>query len=500
MPRRSSLVAVVNSIEAPARPADFVKVEKNLNTLGFFSPAKSRAKVRPTEKVIHFRKEVHTGKTVEAQATILPSAKYGLPTTADLDKYLAFQKLVGEIRLRDGQVSNPVGFTSTQMLSVLGIKDAGNNYQDIHDWLQRMTLTGINSKGVVYFSRRKAWVSDTFHVFDRVIALGAQMPDGSVADRNYVWLSDWQLENVNSNYVLPIDFDTYRQLRNHIAKVLVPLLQLWLYASRSEGRFEKKYGDLCEILNITRHQPLSLIRRQLEPSLAELQRHEYLAEFRIESTADGRDYKLVATHGAKFYRDQRIRAVLPSTEPPRQRTEEESELLAELINRGVVESQARRLLRSIPVDRPVLEQLEYADHLIERGRGAIANPPGFYLYILRQNIRPPAGFESARERRRKAAASSLPGDGSALSRRQELDYEQHCRAQVARHLEAMPAAEREARLAEQLAELRRKWRRLPPATLREMAEATLLRSLRETLPLPTWEQFVQRGPQASLFD
>src|ERR1039457_4926638 len=78
-------------------------------------------------------------------------------------------------RNRVGEITNPVGFTSTHLLTVLGIKDAGNNYQDIHDWLQRMTLTGINSKGMVY------------------------IPDGAVADQT------WQLENINSNYLLPID-------------------------------------------------------------------------------------------------------------------------------------------------------------------------------------------------------------------------------------------------------------------------------------------------------
>ena len=54
--------------------------------------------------------------------------------------------------------------------------------------------------------------------------MGSELPDGRSADRNYVWLSDWQLENINNNYLLPIDFDTYRRLKNHIAKALVPLL------------------------------------------------------------------------------------------------------------------------------------------------------------------------------------------------------------------------------------------------------------------------------------
>ena len=168
-----------------------------------------------------------------------------MPTTADLDKYLAFQKILNDIRVREGQVSNPIGFSSTQMLNVLGVKTAGNNYQEVYEWLQRMTLTGISSKGVIYLARRKAWATDTFHVFDRVVAFGMEMPDGSTAERNYVWLSDWQIENINNNYLMPIDFDTYRKLRNHIAKALVPLLQVWLYASRNEGHFEKRYQDLC---------------------------------------------------------------------------------------------------------------------------------------------------------------------------------------------------------------------------------------------------------------
>jgi hypothetical protein len=109
-----------------------------------------------------------------------------------------------------------------------------------------MTLTGICSEGIVYFAGRKVWVSDTFHVFDRFVSVGNPLPDGSLADKHYVWLSDWQLENINNNHLLPFDFEAYKQLRNHIAKILVPLLQMWLFASRESGCFEKRYGDLCQ--------------------------------------------------------------------------------------------------------------------------------------------------------------------------------------------------------------------------------------------------------------
>ena len=102
-----------------------------------------------------------------------------------------------------------------------------------------------------------------------------QMPDGTTANRNYIWLSDWQLENINHNYLLPVDLETYRQLQNHIA---VPLLQVWLYATVHAGIFEKRYHDLCQILNITKYKHPSKIKEKLGAhSLAEIVRYAYRA-------------------------------------------------------------------------------------------------------------------------------------------------------------------------------------------------------------------------------
>ncbi len=471
------------------------EVEKNLNTLGFFSPAKSRCSVIKIEKTVRFRREVN-GRVVDAQATILPSAKYGLPTTADLDKYLAFQKIIADIRQREGQVSNPVGFTSSRMLTVLGIKDAGNNYQDVHDWLQRMTLTGISSKGVVYLAKRKAWAADTFHVFDRVVALGMQLPDGTVADRNYVWLSDWQLENINGNYLLPVDFDAYRKLRNHIAKVLVPLLQLWLYASRAEGRFEKKYGDLCEILNITCHKHISLIKRQLDPSLSELEHHGYLASYSIEPTADGREYKMVAVHGHKFYRDQKIRAGLPAATLS---IDAEPNLLQALTSRGIVENQAKRLLKAIPPDQPVLDQIEYADYLIAQANRSIANPPGFYVYVLREDVRPPAHFETATKRREREHEDQAKAHQQLQHLTLQQEYEQYCENEVYARAAAIPRTEFDALLDKEIKQLKTQWDKLPPHTLQEMADAKIRRHIRSEIPLLSFENFINRDKQSTLF-
>ena len=125
---------------------DIVRDEKNLNTFGFFTPLHKRTeKIREKRVTILVRE--HEGQRAEAYATILPSAKLGLPTTADQDKFYAFQKLLDHTRRRNGSISNPVAFTSAELLKLLKRKKSGQSYREISDWLERMTLTGIRSKG-----------------------------------------------------------------------------------------------------------------------------------------------------------------------------------------------------------------------------------------------------------------------------------------------------------------------------------------------------------------
>ena len=52
---------------------DFVRVEKNLSTMGFFTPSKSRSQGELREKVIRFRRDVG-GKTIDRKSTRLNSS------------------------------------------------------------------------------------------------------------------------------------------------------------------------------------------------------------------------------------------------------------------------------------------------------------------------------------------------------------------------------------------------------------------------------------------
>jgi Replication initiator protein A len=168
---------VINQVISAANDRrEIVRIEKNLNTFGFFTPSHKRLSSLD-EKIVRIFVRENGGQRVEAKATILPSAKLGLPITADQDKYYAFQRIMEEDLREKGQITNPVCFTSARMLKQLGLKRSGKNYREIADWLERMTLTGIRSEGAVYFAGRKKYGRDTFTVFTRSVTVGQEMPD-----------------------------------------------------------------------------------------------------------------------------------------------------------------------------------------------------------------------------------------------------------------------------------------------------------------------------------
>jgi hypothetical protein len=492
----------------------FISLEKNLASLGFFTPSTKRIQ-GAKKKTVRFTRETE-GKRIQLRATILPSAEYGLPITADQDKYLALQKIVTDIRQREGMVTNPVGFTSAELLRILGLRvRAGKNYDDIVDWAKRMTLTGICSEGMVYFAGRKTWATDTFHVFERFVSCGKELPDGRMADKNYVWLSEWQLENINSNYLLPIDFDRYRQLRNHIAKALVPLLQIWLYATRERGCFEKRYDDLCQVLNIRQYPHLSTIKEKLKPSIQELIKHGYLSNWQIQLTRDGTGYKICFYHGAKFRRDYQEEAQTTrllswraqnalgvQQHSPPSLPDADVELLSELTRRGISEKTARELLGNLVGGQQVIDQLEWADFQIQQAPiGKFYNPSGFYIRIVRENIMPPQSFETSRKRELREDAHGTWQKEQEEKAALRLAYgaylekalEQYIRKNYSKEFYISSVRSKLARLLSQDQRLKQMW---DDETLYRIAEKRLRQGIAVGVSSMTFQEFCeQRRPQ-----
>src|SRR5215472_17589419 len=88
----------------PPQP-NFIEVEKNIIALGFFTPSSSRI-LTDKKKTISTVRYIN-GEKLETLAAILPSAYYGLPVTADQDKYFALQKIIQNYRRKTGTIPDP---------------------------------------------------------------------------------------------------------------------------------------------------------------------------------------------------------------------------------------------------------------------------------------------------------------------------------------------------------------------------------------------------------
>jgi hypothetical protein len=459
----------------PTAPiSTFTKVDNNLTGIGFFtaSSKRSRKAIEKTTVVID--------QGVEHRISILPSAKYGLPITQDQDFWLALMKLVSDQVQREGKLTNPFTFTTAELQHILGQSDAGKNYKAVQEWLSVMKFTGI--EGGAYNIAKKKWLIDRISAVDRAATAGEQLPDGTIADKNHIWFSQWQLDNINSGNLIAVELGTYTQLENNISRNLVPHLQEWLYASQRDGRFEKQYDDVCQLLGIRAYKYRSDIERKFGPSLEELTTHGYISKWAIEPMADRKHYKLVLWHGRKYHGDRQARLskkpkveILPAGESapaprPRQRrlnlsppptTPEPQQppviidynVVAELEKRGVGGTDARKLLATLPSGQPILDQLEYGDLQIEQSRGKITNPPGFYISLLQRNVPVPATFETSRARNTREKAEKEQQQAFADRQSAAIAQEEAERQKLDAQIAALPEQARLALLAQAKAEL-----------------------------------------------
>lgn len=411
--------AAENKEQALTEP-EFVRMEKNIAAFGFFTPTSKRSKDTPP-KVIQFS-QIIDGNRAEAKVTIAGNTLYGMPTTADQDKYLAFQKILERIKRENGKIANPISFTSAELLQLLGHTDGGSNFKDVEEWCDVMASTYIKSEGAMWIAGKKKFASDSFVIFQRVRRTGQELDDGTVADRNYIWLSDWYLENINAYYLLPIDFDSYKQLKNNIAKALIPLLQIWLYASREQGVFEKRYDELCQILNITQYSYPSKIKEKLAPSFNELVQQDYLSGWEVAETADETGYKIIFWHGGKFYQDQtkrlskanraRLTAAEKTNGNKAKREYQPPPASREVFDRlrkefDVAEAKVIELVQKFPIEK-IKAQVESFPYR----RETVKNMSGFIIRAIENDFSLPEGYvdllkKKEREKAEKARQTAI---------------------------------------------------------------------------------------------
>jgi hypothetical protein len=485
---------------------DFIRFEKNLLQIGFFGAHDTRHHNQSTRRI---EQTVNRdGQKIRVAAEFRASQEFGLPSTSDRDKYIAFMRIAMEEKNRRGLIANPIRFTGYRMLKELGLSYSGENYEDINRWGQRMADTTITSEQVIYLAAKKRYANKTVHVFRSFTRAGqSNLNDTGKADSFEVMLEDWLLENLNQSYVVPEDFNAYRKLKRPTAKGIFGYLHLWFHASHGR-QIEKDYGELCVLLNIPGYRHVSKIKDTMGRSLDELIEVGYLSGWDIRAMSTKNGYKLILLPGDELLHvlavSQRKQLAGPADSEHAADAGAQAAMQA-LSERGISPAKGASLVRRCNPELS-LDQIEYAEYVISRDRkGKIDNPAGFIIYTIENQLPVPTSFVTSRRLRQQEEASRRRQDDEIMRLAVHSEYDEWREQMIDQEITARyPDAELKKELKEIVSQRVRRDDRLAQMTPDQQGDIALqfLRmDVGEELDLPAFEQWLnRRQKQLDLFN
>jgi len=424
---------------------------------------------------------------VELHWSVSHSAKYGPP------RQLAYKLDTLVVNRRIDEVGRPV----PRILKLGSLRDIarelslGGDTNQIRRALRQNAFTGITAK-LRYRSSlgQERRIEADFTRYGVVFA-GEKLPDGSSADGVYLILNEPYLEVLNHAPVRPLNYEYLKEL-TPAAQRFYEIVSYRIYAAlkHNHGAAKLPYSDFCTYSALQRYDDYDHFKKQMYKIHRPHLKSGYLERVLYEDTrdTDGRtDWIMIYHPGPKARQEfdayhSRGTALAAAAAPVA-----EHSLLKELTSRGITPGQARKLLAAAGERQPVLAQLRWGDVLIARGRGRIENPPGFYAYLIKEDILPPAEVREPVQRTLSETLEPVPEE------RNEAAYEEHCRQIAIQWLRGRYSTDEYNRVLEEKA---REVRRQYPAAqfwseqqLAEVAEGLLRGEALKHAEVPTFAQF-----------
>src|SRR4051794_11495300 len=209
---------------------EIVKAEANLLRLPLFALHTKRLK---TLDGIECRgRTTRDGQTHQFTFRATRNTATLYPGPPARSAHLAFLSLVTEHGLPH---ENPITWRWRDLCRRMGVVYGGQMVLHLKDAITSTAALFISSESALY-SKAEGKLLQTqqepLHLYDRVVFVGGPLPDGQTADTNYLWLSDWYLQNLNALFTAPLDYALWRHLdeRSPIASRLYEFLLLNFYS------------------------------------------------------------------------------------------------------------------------------------------------------------------------------------------------------------------------------------------------------------------------------
>lgn len=341
------------------------------------------------------------GKKVELLWQVTANAEYGYPTPFDHKVARAVDALINESIQKNGYpLQNPIPFSIYRLARLTDHRsDSATLYARIRESIERIIATTIKSEGSFFLKDEKRWLGKVFHIYESAIFMGREMPDGSIADSNYLWLGREYLRNINAQYTRPLDYTYLTGLRSELASRLYELLSGKFYGlPQKEECLRISYSNLCQTLPITEQRYYSKAREKLDPAHEELIKTGYLSRVIYQR------YKRRKSFNIKYYLGERARREKNGYFPKGSTQEEQlllplvdnvaeagnglSPLAQELCQMGLSKSAAMEFAQ-IHSEDYIREKIEMFELLRENGSDLISkNPAGWLRKAIEEDWQP----------------------------------------------------------------------------------------------------------------
>ena len=315
-------------------------------------------------------------------------------------------------------IENPLRLGSLRYIAMLmGINpDSGKNREDIKQAFKNIVKTTIESEGTyqVKQSGTKQFINDTFHLYDRVILTGEELPSGQTASCVYLMLGTWYLKNINNNYVVPLDWRFYNQLTGSTTTRMYEFLSIYFFAAmeRRGDYHDLKYSQICDFFPLIRQDQKWKAKKQLKRAHDSLLEAEYLAKIEWLDINQNDNWVIRYWVGPRAREEYKINKteyrivedIRPIALPERRHRrsdEDREELVSGLKERGVAEKKAERLVENYSREQ-ITEKIKVFDYLVTHKSNLITkNPPGWLVKAIEGDYAPPIDFETDEQKRQR---------------------------------------------------------------------------------------------------
>ncbi|MCA9093704.1 MAG: hypothetical protein KDA68_09475 [Planctomycetaceae bacterium] len=197
-------------------------------------------------------------RTARSTATLYPG-----PLSRSI--HLALLSLITE---QGRPLANPVSWSWRNLCKRLGIQPSGRTIRHLKQAVEATAGLMIYSQDALYSkpTGKQLRTRKALHLYDTVVFVNETLPDGSTADANYLWLSQWYLDNLNSLFTAPLDYELWRALEQEspIASRLYEFLLINFFSGTPQLRIN--YSRLAQFLPVRIENYLSDARKQMEPA------------------------------------------------------------------------------------------------------------------------------------------------------------------------------------------------------------------------------------------